>query len=282
MIKRLRHRLVDVRNRLYHRGVVVASGSSLNPGAYVDRGVRIGGECTVLKARLTGRWMLGDRVLICNDVVLHECELGDNCRIESGAELAGSTLESCVAVHLKSRLSGVKMGRFTYVARDSVLNDVDIGRFCSIGPRCLIGSGDHPVTWVATSPVFYSQLDQAGRSLVGEWLAPEGFAERRRINIGHDVWLGAHVFVRDGVNIGNGAIVAAGAVVTKDVPAFALVGGVPARIIRFRFSPEVIEEMQSIAWWLWSEELLREARSLITSENIQAFIAFARARNKSQ
>ena len=260
----------------------MASSSSLNPRAYVDRGVQIGGECTILRARLTGRCMLGDRILICNDVVLHECELGDDCRIEGGVELAGSRLESCVAVHLGSRLSGVKVGRFTYIARDSVVNDVDIGRFCSIGPRCLIGSGDHPVNWVATSPVFYSNRDQAGRSLVGEWLAPRGFVERRRIKIGHDVWLGAQVFVRDGVNIGNGAIVGAGAVVTKDVPAFALVGGVPARIIRYRFSKEVIEEMQTIAWWQWPEGALQEAQALIASEDIPAFLAFARARRSGK
>lgn len=280
MIKLLRHRFADIRNHVYHRGVVVANSSSLNRRAYVERGVRIGRNCTVLKARLTGRCMLGDRVLVCNDVVMHECELGDDCRVEGGALLAGSRLEPCVAVHPRSNLSEVNVGRFTYIARDSVVNEVDIGRFCSIGPRCLIGSGDHPVAWVATSPVFYSNRDQAGRSLVGERAAPEGFTERRRINIGHDVWLGAQVFVRDGVNIANGAIVAAGAVVTNDVPAFALVGGVPARIIRFRFSAEVIEEMQSIAWWLWPEEVLREACALITSENIQAFIAFARARDK--
>jgi acetyltransferase-like isoleucine patch superfamily enzyme len=282
MMKLLRHRLVDIRNHLYHRGVVVANNSSLNPRAYVDRGVRIGGECTILKARLTGRCLLGDRVLICNDVVMHQCELGDDCRVEEGAELAGSRLESCVAVHQRSNLSEVNIGRFTYIARDGVVNDVNIGHFCSIGPGCLIGSGDHPVTWVATSPVFYSNRNQAGRSLLGERVTMEGFRERRRINIGHDVWLGAQVFVRDGVNIANGAIVAAGAVVTKDVPAFALVGGVPARIIRFRFSTEVIEEMQSIAWWLWPEEVLREARTLIASANIGAFIAFARARSKSQ
>jgi acetyltransferase-like isoleucine patch superfamily enzyme len=282
VIKLLRYRLVEIRNHVCHRGVAMGKGSSLNPRARVDRGVRVGEECIVLKARLTGRCVLGDRTLICNNVVMHQCELGNDCRVEEGTTVTVSRLESSVALHSRSDLSEANVGRFTYIAKDTVLNGVDIGSFCSIGPRCLIGSGDHPVDWVATSPVFYSNRQQTGRSLLGEQAAPIRFTERRSINIGHDVWLGAQVFVRDGVSIGNGAIVAAGAVVTKDVPAFALVGGVPARIIRFRFSAALIEEMQSIAWWLWPEELLLEARPLITSEDIQAFIAFARDREKKK
>ena len=278
MIAALRRRLVSLRNRFHHPGVSVASSSSLNPQAQIDRKVGIGRDCTVLKANLRGSCRLDDRVLICGDATVNNSKLGSDCRIETGAHVSGSVLESSVAVHQKAELCGVNIGRFSYIARETVINEVDIGRFCSIGPRCLIGSGDHPVDWVSTSPVFYSNIQQTGRSFVKGSPTNASFTERRRITIGNDVWIGAHVFVRDGVNIRNGAIVAAGAVVTKDVPAFAVVGGVPARRIRFRFPPEIVEEMQSIAWWDWPVELLREAQPLIASAKVEAFVSFARER----
>ncbi len=280
MMAAFRRRLVSLRNRFHHPGVSVASGSSLNPQAQIDRGVGIGRDCTVLKARLRGSCRVDDRVLICGNAAVNASNLGSDCRIETGAQVSRSLLESSIAVHQNAELCGVNVGRFSYIARETVLNEVNVGRFCSIGPRCLIGSGDHPVDWVSTSPVFYSNIQQTGRSLAEGLPANASFTERRRIAIGNDVWIGAHVFVRDGVNIGNGAIVAAGAVVTKDVPPFALVGGVPARNIRFRFPPELVEQLQSIAWWDWPEDLLREAQPLISSAKIEPFLVFARERGK--
>lgn len=274
----LRRYLVSLRNSFHHPGVTVASGSSLNALAQIDRTVSIGRDCVVLDAQVGGQSKLGDRVVVSSGAALYGCEVDSDCRVEAGAQLAGSRLGSGVAVHKEAELCGVKIGRFSYVARQALLNEVDVGQFCSIGPRCLIGSGDHPVQWVATSPVFYSGLKQAGRSLTDSLTVPDVFDERRRITIGHDVWIGAQVFVRDGLCIANGAVVAAGAVVVRDVPAYAVVGGVPARIIRFRFSPEIVEIMQATAWWNWSDELLREARPLISSPNIEAFMTFARNR----
>jgi tetrahydrodipicolinate N-succinyltransferase len=85
--------------------------------------------------------------------------------------------------------------------------------------------------------------------------------------------------VRDGVSIGNGAIVAAGAVVIRDVPAFAIMGGVPARTIRFRFPPDIVEQLQSIKWWDWPECHVREARRLIAGNDVDAFLRHARLVN---
>jgi tetrahydrodipicolinate N-succinyltransferase len=86
------------------------------------------------------------------------------------------------------------------------------------------------------------------------------------IEIGHNVWIGDAAIVLDGVTIGNGAVIGAGAVVTRDVPPFAIAVGCPTRVLRFRFEPEVIEEMQELAWWEWSEEYLRENREVLALE----------------
>jgi UDP-3-O-[3-hydroxymyristoyl] glucosamine N-acyltransferase len=164
MIATLRRSLVSLRNRVCHSGVVVLSGSSLNPKAVVDRGVKIGRNCVILKARLSGRSQIDDRVLICDGVMLHSTNVGADCRIEAGASLAGTVLESCVAVHRDVEVCDANVGKYSYIARDTIISEVHIGRYSSIGPRCLLGSGEHPIDRVSTSPAFYSNLNQAGGS----------------------------------------------------------------------------------------------------------------------
>lgn len=271
-----RRGFISWRNHFYHRKVAPGPGTSLNPQAEIGPEVEIGQDCTVLKARLTGRCRLENRVLICDGVALHASNVNADCRIESGVRIAGSHLEAGVAIHQAVDLCDARVGKFTYIARETAINKVNIGRFCSIGPRCLLGTGEHPVNRVSTSPVFYSHFNQAGAGFVTGFDPEGGFEERRTITLGHDVWIGAHVFVRDGIRIGNGAIVGAGAVVIQDVPAFAVVGGVPAKRIRFRFPLEVVKQIESIAWWDWSDDILHKAQSLISSENVEALLAFAR------
>lgn len=103
----------------------------------------------------------------------------------------------------------------------------------------------HPLNWLSTHPAFYSTRRQANISFTENDL----FLDQKSIEIGHDVWVGARVMILDGCKIGNGAVIAAGAVVVKDVPAYAVVGGVPARIIKYRFEPDVIDFIQKMQWW---------------------------------
>jgi tetrahydrodipicolinate N-succinyltransferase len=105
------------------------------------------------------------------------------------------------------------------------------------------------------------------------------FDEDQTTFIGHDVWIGANAYVKDGVNIGNGAIVAAGSVVTRDVPPFAIVGGVPAKCIRLRFSEEQIDKLLELKWWDWTEADLRKAQAWFAQDDITAFLDWARTRS---
>ena len=124
------------------------------------------------------------------------------------------------------------IGRFSYVGNFSyVESHTSIGRFCSIATSCTIGAAGHPLDWLSTHPFQY-----------------QGQIEKHT-KIGHDVWIGANSVVLAGVTIGHGAVVGAGAVVTKDVPPYAIVTGTPAIIMRFRFSPNVIAELLSLQWW---------------------------------
>lgn len=158
-------------------------------------------------------------------------------------------------------LCNVSLGDFSYVAESSKLNCVEVGRFCSIGPHVLMGLGVHPSRdFVSTHPIFYSNNSDFGTSFVRRTC----FDEIRPIKVGNDVWIGAGAIVLDGVVIGDGAIVAAGAVVTKNVPAYAVVGGVPAKIIKYRFSVDEIESLLTLQWWERDIEWLRENASTMS------------------
>lgn len=152
-------------------------------------------------------------------------------------------------------LQEVKLNNFTYVANDTNILKTTIGKFCSIGPNCKIGLGKHPVKeFVSTHPIFFSTLKQTQISFVDK----NYFNEFDTITIGNDVWIGANVIVLDGVNISDGAIIAAGSVVTNDVLPYAIVGGVPARLIRYRFGKEDIAQLLKLKWWDLEIDYLRQ------------------------
>jgi len=152
-------------------------------------------------------------------------------------------------------LNEVTLGDFTYIAGNTSISRTIIGKFCSIGPNCKIGLGKHPTKdFVSTHPIFFSTLKQAQITFADK----NYFEEFAYIEIGNDVWLGANVIVVDGIKIGDGAIVAAGSVVTKDIPPYAIVGGVPAKIIKFRFEKEEIEKLLKIKWWDMDIEYIKD------------------------
>jgi len=151
-------------------------------------------------------------------------------------------------------LKNIILGDYSYIAKNSNITNTKIGKFCSIGPNFCCGLGIHPTSGVSTSPMFYSIAKQNGFSLtVGNKIE-----EQKKIKIGHDVFIGANVTVLDGVSIGNGAVIGAGAVVVKDIPDYAIAVGVPAKVVKYRFEPGVIEKLQKMEWWNFDEEKLKK------------------------
>lgn len=137
------------------------------------------------------------------------------------------------------------IGDYTYIGRDSLIQNTKIGNYCSISHEVICGLGRHPLDLFSTSPVFYRKNNPLNLQAIDKDIE---FKEYLPINIGHDVWIGARAIIMDGVNVGNGAVIAAGAVVTKDVPDYAVVGGVPARIIKYRSERDYIVN-QPKEWW---------------------------------
>jgi len=152
-------------------------------------------------------------------------------------------------------LTNCVLGDFSFVGQKTRISNAYIGNFCSIASEVLIGLGKHPSKdFVSTHPIFYSPLAQAQLTFSKK----SYFRESIPVKIGHDVWIGARALVLDGITIGNGVIVAAGAVVTKDVPSYAIVAGVPAKVIRYRFNPHQILLLEKLKWWNKNIEWLRK------------------------
>lgn len=159
------------------------------------------------------------------------------CRIRS-RDVAAAALGDGREIEIQAGSSvdaASEIGSYTYVGRNTHITKTQIGRYCSIANNVSIGQGEHRLDRVATSATFYE--DAWGTLTAGECV------------IASDVWIGVDAIVLRGVRIGFGAVIAANAVVTKDVPAFAIVGGVPARLIRYRFSVERQALILASRWW---------------------------------
>lgn len=145
-----------------------------------------------------------------------------------------------------ARLVGTKVGDYTRIRQFTSIHYAKIGRYSSISRNVRIGLGNHPTNLISTNSIFYSHQENEIR---GDWVRPTQFEQYKKIEIGNDVWIGEFVTIIGGTKIGDGAIVAARAVVTKDVPPYAIVAGVPAKIVKYRFNEDVIEQLLRIKWW---------------------------------
>ena len=163
------------------------------------------------------------------------------------------SIDPTAKVDSECTLSKVKMGRYSYVASGTRITDANIGSFCSIGARCGIGGGVHPTDTVSTSPVFLK-----GKNFLRKNFAEIPYSPSVTVEIGNDVWIGEGACLMAGVKIGDGAIIGAHAVVTKDVEPYSVVAGVPAREIRKRFPDDVVEKLLELKWWEWPDEKLQE------------------------
>lgn len=184
-----------------------------------------------------------------------------SCNISWGAEVTiNSSLDHCTAIYKGTWFNG-KLGYGSYINKHCNINGT-IGRFSSIGPQCNVVRGRHPYTlpYVSTSPMFFSQMKKAGETFATYQTYKEynWVDDRTPIIIEHDCWLGFHVTIIEGVTIHTGAIVLAGAVVTKDVPPYAIVGGVPAKVLGYRFNDETIRFLLASEWWNKDPQWLRK------------------------
>ena len=165
--------------------------------------------------------------------------------------------------HGNNRVHETTIGRNSYVSFNSIIYHTDIGNYCSIGPNVVVGFGDHPLDLISTSPHVY--LNEAiFNKIETDKILLNHF---EKVKIENDVWIGANVYIKNGVRIGNGAVVGAGSVVLKDVGDYEIVAGVPAKIIRKRFSDSTIELLLKSNWWNLNTETLKNYKDTLINPN---------------
>lgn len=157
-----------------------------------------------------------------------------------------------------SYVSRSYMGFGSYIGNNCNIVSTQIGKYSCIGPYVRTTSGVHPTDYVSMHPAFYSLRGQAGFTYVKKQLFDERMDREYHTIIGNDVWIGDSALLMEGVHIGNGAVVAAGAIVTKDVPPYAIVAGVPAKVIKYRFDESIRTELNRVEWWNKDEEWIKK------------------------
>ncbi len=176
---------------------------------------------------------------------------------------------TCCDILGPSYLEYATIGDYSYLGPDCSVADVEIGKFCAIAASVRIGPPNHPMDRPALHRFTYCPEYY----VAGVERDHRFFAQRRadKVTIGHDVWIGHGVTVLPKVKVGDGAILAAGAVVTRDVPPYTIVGGVPAEPIRERLPRDLAARLQRIAWWDWPFELIMQRLADFQSTDIEGF-----------
>lgn len=170
-----------------------------------------------------------------------------------------SRVDKKAKINRFAKLSNSTIGKYSYVGPHSRIIRSDIGSFCSISWGCQIGLISHSLHFISTSPLFLEVENGTGSS----WIDKDVVLDQgRRTQIGSDVWLGANSIVLAGVCVGNGSVIGAGSIVTKDVPPYCIVAGNPARVIRKRFDDDVINYLERLEWWTLNDEELKNSIEL--------------------
>lgn len=165
-------------------------------------------------------------------------------------------------------LNTCEFGAYSYLV-NGILSLVQIGNYSSLGHKVEIGFARHPLDWLSSHP--FPFMDYLPSEL--QWPVPMQYDHNSKlVVIGNDVWIGAHAKIMGGVKVADGAVIAVGSIVTKDVPAYAIVGGNPAKLIRMRFTDVLVEKFLGLQWWQydWPDFLKKDSTKISWDDPVMA------------
>lgn len=192
--------------------------------------------------------ILGNYIVLGKGVNIYNSRLDDYSKVMSGSYIINSFL-----------------GEYSYVAVSSILQRVKIAKYSSIASNVIIGSTQHPLEYISTHPfLYYKKYGEYIQNDRKEFLNK---IESGYVEVGNDVWIGNGVIILSSVKIGDGAIIGAGSVVTRDIPPYAVCVGVPSKIIRYRFNENQIATLLNLKWWDWPRERIIDNLDLFLKPN---------------
>lgn len=181
-------------------------------------------------------------------------------KIHFNADIFGTTLDKGVFLAKNSSIASSHIGRYTSIGRNSKIHSARIGSFCAISWDVTINAISHPVERLSISA--FSYVPEFGN------FVKKREQSYRQVAIGNDVWIGAHAVIMPGIKVGDGAVIGAGSIVTKDVAPYAIVAGCPARVIRHRFDEDIIERLLKLKWWRLPDNIIRNNIDIFKSDDI--------------
>ncbi len=179
-----------------------------------------------------------------------------------GTAINNSSIHSTARIESGSHIVNSSFGKYSFCGYDCEIINTSIGAFCSIANNVVIGGANHPIDWVSTSPVFYFGRDSIKKKFSSYLRESDKYT-----SIGNDVWIGQFAIIKQGVKIGNGAVIGMASVVTKDVPSYTIVAGNPARLIRMRFPIGTIEGLEKSQWWNMDDAKIAKLSRYIQKPN---------------
>jgi len=170
-----------------------------------------------------------------------------------GSSIINSEIDKTSKIESGSNIVNTTMQRHSFAGYNCEISNCNIGSFTSIANNVVIGGAKHPMKWVSMSPVFYEGRDSVKTK----------FSEHKRdsiefTQIGHDVWIGEKALIKQGVKIGNGAVIGMGSVVTKNIDPYTIVAGCPAKVLRKRFDDKIISDLMKSKWWAFNDDKLQQ------------------------
>lgn len=202
----------------------------------------------------------GEGVKVFRNAVVDRCLFGKNVTVGDDTTVVRTAVGNNVALNRRSYINDSKVGDYSYCGINTTINFSRIGKFCSLARNVDIGGFDHDYCKVTTMPRF--RFDQITGKKGVEMLNGE------LCEIGNDVWIAAGAQVLHKAKVGDGAVIGGGAVVTKDIPPYAIAVGVPAKVVGFRFPESIVKALLEICWWDWPDDVLEREIDLLLDADV--------------